>query len=339
MLKGLRLAPEAGELFESAVRECRSAGQASSRGQLRAVKLRHIKCIRGAAKVVTETLRDIYTNSPHLSRLHPFYHELCKISFNTDEYRVCLARLKSVERIINKVSRESIFALKRAQSGEDLRKIRRGFFGRLGSLIESIEGCLTVIRQAQLAMNRFPEVNLNLATVIIAGAPNVGKSSLLRALTRAKPEVQPYPFTTKNLILGMMEHGMYRVQLVDTPGLLDTPLEDKSRIERQAILALRYLGDAAVFVVDATETCGFPLDFQKRVYDEVAEMFSGRPIIVVANKLDIAGDDDFRRLREVFTGVEYMPVSAEKKLNIGALAERIVDALRREGKEYKMLIR
>ena len=337
MLRSARLAPSAEQLFELAVRACRSAGQAGGREPLRAAKLRSIRCIKGAAEAVSDMLREVYTSAPHLNDLHPFYYELCKLSFNVDEYKICLARLKSIEKIVNKIFRESALNMRHAQSVKDLRKFRRSFFGRLGSLVESIDGCLAAVRRAQLAMSRFPEVNLELATVIIAGAPNVGKSSLLRALTRAKPEVKPYPFTTKNLVLGIMEHGAYRVQLVDTPGLLDTPLDEKSKIERQAILALRHLGDAAVFVVDPTETCGYPLDFQKRVYDEVSSIFSDHPIIVVANKIDIAIDDHLRRMQEFFPCISYLPVSAEKKINIGRLTELIIDTLRKEGREHKML--
>lgn len=54
-------------------------------------------------------------------------------------------------------------------------------------------------------------------TVVILGGPNAGKSSLLRALTRATPEVAPYPFTTKTPLPGMMPWEDVFVQLVDTP--------------------------------------------------------------------------------------------------------------------------
>ncbi|MGQ9503343.1 MAG: GTPase [Thermogutta sp.] len=54
-------------------------------------------------------------------------------------------------------------------------------------------------------------------TVVIIGGPNAGKSSLLRAMTRATPEVAPYPFTTKTPLPGMMPWEDVFVQLVDTP--------------------------------------------------------------------------------------------------------------------------
>ncbi len=54
-------------------------------------------------------------------------------------------------------------------------------------------------------------------TIMLLGAPNTGKSRLLTRLTRAAPEVAPYPFTTRELHAGMMEWEDARVQLIDTP--------------------------------------------------------------------------------------------------------------------------
>lgn len=331
------LAPEPSKLFELAVRACRSAAQARSRKKIASVKLRHARCIRSAAKAVMHSLRGVYTTSPYVEKLHPFYQELCRLSFDIDRYKVCLARLRSVDTIIGRIAAESTRELKRASTAREAVRARRRFFGRLGSLLDSLDECLAAVRQAQLSMMKLPEVNPSMATAIIAGAPNVGKSSLLRALTRAKPEVQPYPFTTKSIILGVMERGGYRVQLVDTPGLLDSPLEEKSRIEQQAVLALRYLGDAAVFVVDPTETCGFPLSFQRRIYDQVLNIFHEGTIIVVANKLDIADENHLDRMSKVFPGIDYLPISAERRINLDKLGDLIVDVLKKLGKETAML--
>jgi len=54
-------------------------------------------------------------------------------------------------------------------------------------------------------------------TAILLGGPNAGKSQLLAALTRATPEVAPYPFTTRTPLPGMMTWEDVQVQLIDTP--------------------------------------------------------------------------------------------------------------------------
>ncbi len=59
----------------------------------------------------------------------------------------------------------------------------------------------------------------------LVGPPNSGKSSMLRALTRAEPEVAPYPFTTRMPLPGMMHYEDIQIQLVDLPAISDAGTE------------------------------------------------------------------------------------------------------------------
>ena len=125
-------------------------------------------------------------------------------------------------------------------------------------------------------------------TFAIAGLPNVGKTSLLKAITGSAPEIQPYPFTTKGLMLGYTNFGFEEVQFVDTPGLLDRPSQKRNTIELQSIAVLKTISDFVIYVFDLSETCGFPLEKQKNLFEEVKKTF-GKPIIAVANKTDVVG--------------------------------------------------
>ena len=62
-------------------------------------------------------------------------------------------------------------------------------------------------------------------TCVLLGGPNAGKSRLLAALTRATPEVAPYPFTTRSPLPGMMAWEDCYVQLIDTPPITDDIFE------------------------------------------------------------------------------------------------------------------
>ena len=53
-------------------------------------------------------------------------------------------------------------------------------------------------------------------------------------VTRADVDVQPYAFTTKSLFVGHMDYRYLRWQVIDTPGILDRPLEERNTIEMQA---------------------------------------------------------------------------------------------------------
>lgn len=85
---------------------------------------------------------------------------------------------------------------------------------------------LAVERSAPKAVGkvyRFPRQGSG--TVVIIGAPNSGKSRLLKELTKAEPEVAPYPFTTREPLPGMMAWEDIVVQLIDTPPITEHQFE------------------------------------------------------------------------------------------------------------------
>jgi nucleolar GTP-binding protein len=132
-----------------------------------------------------------------------------------------------------------------------------------------------------------PGISADERVVVVAGCPNVGKSQLVARISSGKPEVASYPFTTKAVSLGHMHIGHERVQVMDTPGLLDRDLEDRNKIELQAITALEHLADAILFVFDPSETCGYPLASQEHLLSVIREQFSQVPVIVASNKSDL----------------------------------------------------
>src|SRR4051812_48657797 len=84
---------------------------------------------------------------------------------------------------------------------------------------------------------------------VVVGGPNSGKSRLLTRLTRATPEVAPYPFTTREPHAGMMDYEDVKVQLVDTPPITPDVMEGYlSSMVRSA--------DAAVLMVDLGDDDG-----------------------------------------------------------------------------------
>ena len=103
----------------------------------------------------------------------------------------------------------------------------------------------------------------------IVGLPNVGKSNLVTVLSTAEPEIAPYPFTTKGVIVGHIEDDWRKYQIVDTPGLLDRTFDERNAIEKQAVLALRYLTDVILFVIDPSESCGFSLEVQEKLLSNI----------------------------------------------------------------------
>lgn len=144
--------------------------------------------------------------------------------------------------------------------------------------------------------------------VILLGAPNAGKSRILTRLTRATPEVAPYPFTTRDPHVGMMDWEDVRVQVIDTPPVNADYLEGY-------LSSLVRAADAAVLVADLGDDDG-PFGAEA-VVDRLAHVKTaliGSPpaivedpsvqhvkTLVAANKSDLPGAADrLDLLREMF---------------------------------------
>ena len=108
-------------------------------------------------------------------------------------------------------------------------------------------------------MSRLPQIDTTARSLIVTGFPNVGKSSFMNNVTNAKCEVQPYAFTTQNLFVGHTEYKFQRWQVIDTPGVLDHPLDQRNTIEMQAVTALAHLNAAILFMLDISESCGYTI--------------------------------------------------------------------------------
>ena len=329
LLRRMRIAPKGyRELFEVALRRADRVDVRSRRG-LERVKRRECSRIDAAASYVVSVLKGISLSSPFLRDLHPFHRELVSTMMDVDEYRKGMAMIYGAARIISRVASEHKRMVRMARDAGEAARARRAFFGRLRSILEDLDEYLGTVRGYQLELLKLPSINPYMDTIIIAGPPNVGKSSLLRAVTRAKPEVREYPFTTKNVVVGHMEVKGRTVQVVDTPGLLDRPLGERNRVELRAIAALRHLRGVVVFMFDPTETCGFPLDYQVRVYRDVADLLSGVPRVLVSNKVDITGPAMASRLLERLGDErrEVLFISALRGTNVDHLVEEAVSRL------------
>ena len=127
---------------------------------------------------------------------------------------------------------------------------------------------------------------------MIAGYPNVGKSSFIRLVSSATPEIASYPFTTKGVIVGLREEGRVRIQFVDTPGILDRPAEERNPIERQALSAMMNVASVILYILDPSEHCGYPMEMQLGLLDEVKGMVNV-PLMVVANKSDLRVEEGY----------------------------------------------
>lgn len=109
------------------------------------------------------------------------------------------------------------------------------------TIVKKLGPTMSFLEEVRKHMSRLPSIDPSTRTLLMCGYPNVGKSSFMNRVTRAEVEVQPYAFTTKSLFVGHMDYRYLRWQVIDTPGILDKPLEERNTIEMQAITALAHL--------------------------------------------------------------------------------------------------
>jgi len=242
------------------------------------------------ATYISHTLEKYVKGFPSIERLPRFYQELIDIKIDTDKLKKALGAIDWAKKMVQKIYAKQISSLKKSGNIDFIKKKQKEIYGRISSILKQIDNELMMLREAQMIMKEFPEIS-NLPTIVIAGYPNVGKSSLLKMLSSAKPRVASYPFTTQSIYVGHREekinHKTIQYQLIDTPGLLDRPLEKRNKIEKQAIAALAHLADLIIFILDPTEHCGYSMEEQRNLLKRIEKMFPSVPVIVVENKADI----------------------------------------------------
>ena len=75
--------------------------------------------------------------------------------------------------------------------------------------------------------------------------------------------------------------------MLDTPGILDKPLEQRNTIEMQAVTALAHLQCSVLYFVDLSETCGWSIQQQADLFNNIRPLFLNKPLVIVCNKTDL----------------------------------------------------
>merc|ERR1719174_2948010 len=238
----------------------------------------------------SEKLTLILTEFPKLEDIHPFYADLMNVLYDKDHYKLALGQINTARHLIDNVSKDYVRLLKFGDSLYRCKQLKRAALGRMATIMRRQNQSLQYLEQVRQHLSRLPTIDPNTRTLIITGFPNVGKSSFINKITRADVEVQPYAFTTKSLYVGHTDYKYLRWQVIDTPGILDHPLENRNTIEMQAITALAHLRAAVLYFMDPSEQCGYTLESQKNLFDSIKPLFANKPLIVVANKTDIWKD-------------------------------------------------
>ncbi len=264
-----------------------------------------------------------------IAQMHSFYIELFMMKTGKHPEEL-VKKFKIYRRIARKIYNEYRQAIKTSLTGRDTVRYFKAGIGRLLSIYRRNSAIIQLIKEAVIEISKLPDITGDLV-VIIAGMPQVGKSTLIRKLTNAKPEISPFPFTTKTIIAGHINMDPYgKIVLIDTPGLLDRPLEEKNPIEYKAVLALKHLSDIVLYMFDINPNSYYTIDQQLNVYSSIKKLLGDKEIIPIVNKIDITPNNLlFERINylEKIIGKKPLPISAEKGINLEKLRKILIDKL------------
>jgi len=265
-----------------------------------------------ASDTISSMLEKIVKRYPSFQQMDTFQRELIDLLVGEDEIRHNLGAVQWASNMVKKIKRE--YLRKMRNNKDKAFQLRKQCYARYVSILDQIEENLEFLREARKKLVNLPSVNPGLFTVVLAGFPNVGKTSLLKALTGSEPEIQSYPFTTQGINLGYMEYRHSRIQIVDTPGLLDRPFSERNWIEKQAISALTHLADVIVYIFDVSETSGYSVVDQKNLLQDLKSVFDV-PVIIVNNKCDLRDSEYNNISAETGEGIKELREKIEKYFN------------------------
>jgi len=317
-------------------------------------------------------LRDIVKGyKSEWRRLHPFERVVADLTARSRQKKdgltlfEVLDEVNEARKIVLDASKDWISKVKNAETAREA----GGFMNEgIDALIDLFQEFATVpvsdILDLQRSLRSAPIVQLDTPAVVLVGAPNVGKSSIVRAISSATPEVNNYPFTTRGMTLGHVEvfwsdnaaiaravvpdakrklsspspdvvSGKYAFsqlcQVMDSPGLLVRPDDERNEMEALTLAAMQHLPTAVMYVMDLSGEAGdkcSSIQDQLQLRKEVRARFPRRPWIDVVSKVDLGIVEGVEEiLEEILDGAPYINLSIHEGIGVGELRTEVLRML------------
>jgi nucleolar GTP-binding protein len=276
---------------------------------------------------LVNNLQKILNSFPVIDKLPEFYEELIKCTLRYSELKKSLGALNWSIKKINEFFRIYKDNIKKTKHFEKINQYRRQYYGRVSSILKQIRSELQYIEECRRIMKEYPTIKTNIPTVCIVGFPNVGKTTLLFRLTGSKPEINSYPFTTKNINVAYLtikydniknnkdkvqledfkntttenfskKNFNKKIQLLDTPGTLNR-FNKMNCIEKQAYLAIKYLANLIIYIFDLTEP--YPIKKQIKLYNNLKKF--NKNVIIYLSKTDLIKEEVIKEFNKKYESV------------------------------------
>eukprot|EP01123_Difflugia_compressa_P003697 TRINITY_DN1498_c0_g1_i1.p1 TRINITY_DN1498_c0_g1~~TRINITY_DN1498_c0_g1_i1.p1 ORF type:complete len:651 (+),score=146.16 TRINITY_DN1498_c0_g1_i1:204-2156(+) len=303
----------------------------------------YMRKVKFTQQTIHDKLSEILTDFPSLDDIHPFYADLMNVLYDRDHYKLALGQIHTARRLVDNVCKDYVRLLKFGDSLYRCKQLKRAGLGRMIKILKKNASSFTYLEEVRQHMARLPSIDPNTRTLLICGFPNVGKSSFLNKITRADVDVQPYAFTTKSLFVGHTDYRYLRWQVIDTPGILDHPLDERNVIEMQAITALAHLRATILYFIDISEQCGETIEQQVALFESIKPLFANKPVLIVMTKTDIIKPDDLKledqqRIQSIMKGdsIILLPMSTLTDEGVTDVKQAACEALLQHRTQIKL---
>jgi len=299
----------------------------------------YMRKIRFTQQNIHDRLTRILNDFPLLDEIHPFYADLMNVLYDRDHYKLALGQLNTARRLVDSIGRDYLKLMKFGDSLYRCKQLKRAALGRMVKVLRKNGTSFAYLEEVRQHLARLPSIDPNTRTLLITGYPNVGKSSFMNKITRANVEVQPFAFTTKSLYVGHTDYQYLTWQVIDTPGILDGPLEERNIKEMQSITALAHLKAAILYFLDISEECGYSIEQQVNLFKSICPLFTGKPQVIVLNKIDVRKPEDLNDFQKGLIdslkgeNVSMVPMSNISEEGIAQVKEIACDKLMQQRTE------
>lgn len=274
------------ELVDRALRRASKVEESVRNADYRA-RLTAVRKIHSVADNIANPLQTYVKAFPSFDNIHSFDRSIIDLTVGVDKLRKALGGVDWARKEVLMIATKYVPKARARKSADNTMKIMSEAYAKMTNVVRQVEKNLNFLISARSIFRNLPNVDTENPLAVFAGAPNVGKSSLIRAVSSGKPEVKSYPFTTKGVSLGHIKVKYDIIQVMDTPGLLDRPDSDRNDMEKQGIAALDHLEPIIVFLTDLSGTSGYSMEIQKSLHEELKDRYSDYPWIDVYSKSDL----------------------------------------------------
>jgi nucleolar GTP-binding protein len=297
---------------------------------------------------VCKPLKEYVKGFPAPERLHPFERALLELTLSDKKYRMTIEAVDSMRKGILGIGKGYASQVTKTTGIKDAEELREKGFAEVESYYRRHARYVDDLKSIAQLLRRLPVAELETPTVALVGAPNVGKSSLVRVLSSGTPEVCNYPFTTKGIKMGHFQIADQRHVVTDTPGLINRAADERNQIELLTIATLEHLPTCVIFVTDLSGLSGTSVKDQLELREELYNQFAGRrPWIDVFSKAALVpvlgGETDpdmaslwlEEELEEAKSAMERIPGATQTSADEGWGIDELKDRLAQLLKEHK----